>query len=218
MKLIAEKLAVDRGDRRVFSDLTFTLESGSALVVTGANGVGKSSLLRTLAGLVALKEGGISLEGGEDDRTAFEHSHYFGHQDAVKPALTVLENLSFWQAFTAPISSGVFPTETHEPAEALEFLGIGHTARLPAAYLSAGQKRRLSLARLLVSSRPIWLMDEPTSALDRHSEAQLLGLMNAHLDRGGMIVTATHTDLALKSIRTLHLEAPQDVQVVEELA
>lgn len=186
--------------------------------MTGANGVGKSSLLRTLAGLVPLKEGGISLEGGEDDRTAFEHSHYFGHQDAVKPALTVLENLTFWQAFTAPISADVFPTEIHKPADALEFLGIGHTARLPAAYLSAGQKRRLSLARLLVSSRPIWLMDEPTSALDRHSEAQLLGLMNAHLDRGGMIVTATHTDLPLNSIRTLHLEAPQDVRIVGELA
>lgn len=198
---------MDRGDRRVFAGLTFTLESGTALVVTGPNGVGKSSLLRTLAGLVALKEGRLTLEGGEDDRTPFEHAHYFGHQDAVKPALTVLENLAFWQSFTESTSSDVFPNETHDPMEALEFLGIGHTARLPAAYLSAGQKRRLSLARLLVTSRPIWLMDEPTSALDTRSEAQLLGLMNDHLASGGMIVTATHTDLDLVSVSTFHLEA-----------
>lgn len=201
----------------MFAELSFTLDSGTALVVTGPNGVGKSSLLRTLAGLVPLKEGSLALQGGEDDRTAFEHSHYFGHQDAIKPALTALENLVFWQTFTAPIAADIFPTEIHQPAEALEFLGIGHTARLPAAYLSAGQRRRLSLARLLVSSRPIWLMDEPTSALDTRSEAQLLDLMNAHLNRGGMIVTATHTNLPLHSIRALHMAVPQEQVVLEAL-
>ena len=199
----------------MFAGLSFTVEHGTALVVTGANGIGKSSLLRTLSGLVLIREGSLELEGGEADRTAFEHAHYFGHQDAVKPALTVLENLAFWQSFTGSVSASVFPVELLEPEAALELLGIGHTARLPAAYLSAGQKRRLSLARLLVSSRPIWLMDEPTSALDIKSEAQLLGLMNAHLNRGGMIVTATHTDLALNSIRKLHMEAAQDPVISE---
>lgn len=194
----------------MFAGLSFSLERGTALVVTGANGIGKSSLLRTLAGLVPLKEGTLSLDGGEEDRTVFEHAHYFGHQDAVKPALTVLENLVFWQSFTASTAADVFPTEVLDPEAALDDLGIGHTASLPAAYLSAGQKRRLSLARLLVSSRPIWLMDEPTSALDTRSEAQLLGLMNAHLEKGGLIITATHTDLAINSIRTLHMEAPTE--------
>ena len=199
----------------MFAGLSFTVEHGTALVVTGANGIGKSSLLRTLSGLVPIREGSLELEDGEADRTAFEHAHYFGHQDAVKPALTVLENLTFWQSFTGSVSASVFPVELLEPEAALELLGIGHTARLPAAYLSAGQKRRLSLARLLVSSRPIWLMDEPTSALDTKSEAQLLSLMNAHLNRGGMIVTATHTDLALNSIHKLHMEAAQDPVISE---
>lgn len=180
-------------------------------MVTGANGVGKSSLLRTLAGLVSLKEGSIALEGGDDERSVFEHVHYFGHEDAVKSALSVLENLTFWQAFASPVPRCVFASDLYDPMDALDLLGIGHTALLPAAYLSAGQKRRLSLARLLVSSRPIWLMDEPTSALDTASEAQLLGLMNHHVEQGGMIVTATHTKLALNVIRTLHLETPADV-------
>ncbi len=186
-------------------------------MVTGANGIGKSSLLRTLAGLVALAGGTIRFDGGEDDRPAHEHAHYFGHQDSVKPALSVLENLEFWQSFTAPTAATGFTGELRKPMEALELLGIGHTAHLPAAYLSAGQKRRLSLSRLLVTSRPIWLMDEPTSALDRNSQALLLSLMNGHLETGGLIITATHTELVLAKIRTLHLEAAQPAeQVLEE--
>ncbi|WP_434056122.1 heme ABC exporter ATP-binding protein CcmA [Roseibium sp.] len=207
MKLVAEKLTIDRGGRRVFQDLSFTVEKGEALVVTGANGIGKSSLLRTLAGLVPLASGTLRLDGGMPDLMPQEQAHYFGHQDAVKPALSVLENLHFWQSFTASCEPGSFSGGRCSPGEALEKLGIGHTAQLPAAYLSAGQKRRLSLSRLLITPRPIWLMDEPTSALDKASEHQLLGLMNAHLENGGLIITATHTDLSLDRIRKLHLEA-----------
>ncbi|MBN9673390.1 heme ABC exporter ATP-binding protein CcmA [Roseibium aggregatum] len=216
MKLIAENLTIDRGGRRVFQDLSFTLDQGTALVVTGANGIGKSSLLRTLAGLVSLAGGDIRLEGGQADRLPFEQTHYFGHQDAVKPALSVLENLTFWRSFSAATPADVFAGKTVAPLEALELLGIAHTAHLPAAYLSAGQKRRLSLSRLLVTPRPIWLMDEPTSALDKASEKQLLDLMNGHLASGGLIVTATHTDLALDTTSILHMRTPDPSEIAPQ--
>jgi heme exporter protein A len=206
MKLIADNLAVDRGDRRVFAGLSFSLKGGTALVVTGPNGVGKSSLLRTLAGLVSFAEGNLSLEGGEEDRNVGEHCHYFGHQSSVKPALSVEENLIFWREFTTPASEECFKGACYEPLDILDLLGIGHTADLPAAYLSAGQTRRLALARLFVSPRPVWLMDEPTSALDAASEKQLFGFMNRHLEDGGMIVTATHTALDISPLQTLELK------------
>lgn len=216
LKLVAENLTIDRGGRRVFQDLSFAVEQGEALVVTGANGIGKSSLLRTLAGLVPLASGTMQLQGGLPDLSPPEQAHYFGHQDAVKPALSVLENLHFWQSFTAPCEPGSFSGGQATPLEALETLGIGHTAQLPAAYLSAGQKRRLSLSRLLITPRPVWLMDEPTSALDKASEQQLLGLMNTHLENGGLIVTATHTELTLDRIRTLHLKAADPASLPTE--
>jgi len=216
LKLVAENLTIDRGGRRVFQDLSFTVEKGEALVVTGANGIGKSSLLRTLAGLVPLASGTMQLDGGLPDLLPQEQAHYFGHQDAVKPALSVLENLHFWQSFTAPCEPDGYSDGRLAPAEALETLGIGHTAQLPAAYLSAGQKRRLSLSRLLITPRPVWLMDEPTSALDKASEQQLLGLMNTHLENGGLIVTATHTELTLDRIRTLHLKAADPASLPTE--
>ncbi|GAB4516179.1 MAG: heme ABC exporter ATP-binding protein CcmA [Roseibium sp.] len=220
LELIADNLTIERGGRRVFQDLSFKLESGIALAVTGANGIGKSSLLRTLAGLVPLAGGSLRVERGLEDSTPSEHSHYFGHQNAVKPALSVVENLAFWQSFTAPARTSGFRGTNLSPGDALETLGIGHTADLPAAYLSAGQTRRLALARLLVTARPIWLMDEPTSALDRASEGRLINLMNEHLAAGGMIVTATHTDLALAPMQELHLRAADidELPVPEEPA
>ncbi|MEP4033985.1 heme ABC exporter ATP-binding protein CcmA [Roseibium polysiphoniae] len=219
MKLIADNLAVDRGDRRVFAGLSFSLESGNALVVTGPNGVGKSSLLRTLAGLVSLSEGSLNLQGGQSERSVAEHAHYFGHQSAVKPALSVKENLAFWRDFTAPAHTSNFDPKEYGTQDILEELGIGHTSELPAAYLSAGQTRRLAVARLFVSQRPIWLLDEPTSALDANSEAQLIDLMNDHLRRGGMIATATHAPLSLSPLQSLRLEALsiEDLAPLEEI-
>jgi len=201
---------VDRGGRRVFAGLTFSVEAGTALIVTGPNGVGKSSLLRTLAGLVPPAAGKLDMKDGQPDTPAFEHAHYFGHQDALKPALSALENLNFWQSFSALVQPGTFEPKVMRPLEALDLLGIAHTARLPAVYLSAGQRRRLSLARLLVTPRPVWLMDEPTSALDTASEARLLDLMNGHLTGGGMIIAATHTPLKLQKVERLHLETASE--------
>ncbi len=210
LKLIADGLAVDRGGRRVFAALSFSLQAGHALVVTGPNGVGKSSLLRTIAGLVSPAEGRLFIEDGRAEYSVAEHCHYFGHQDALKPSLTVMENLAFWQVFFGTD----WPKESYQglvsdPMAVLDRLGIAHTANLPAAYLSAGQRRRLSLSRLLVSPRPVWLLDEPTSALDAASEQELLVIMREHLAVGGAIITATHTKLDLPSVMALHMEVAQ---------
>src|SRR5207237_8924265 len=141
----------------VFSGLDFEASTGQALAVTGRNGSGKTSLLRLIAGLLTPAEGSIELEGGEAELTLAEQAHDLGHRDALKPALSVEENLIFWRDF--------FGGEAFDLSESLAAVGLDHAAQLPAAYLSAGQRRRLSLARLLAVRRPIWLLDEPTSAL-----------------------------------------------------
>ena len=207
MRLIAENLACERGGRRVLGDVSLEVAAGEALAVTGPNGVGKSTLIRVIAGLVAPSDGRVVIEGGERDLSVAEHCHYFGHLDALKPALSVRENLVFWRAFMAPVAGGIAPLADLD--EALERLGIAHTADLPAAYLSAGQKRRLSVARLLVVPRPVWLLDEPTSALDAASEAGLLAIMGNHLHAGGLIVAATHQPLTLAPLHRLELEAAE---------
>lgn len=175
----------------MFSGLEFEAASGEALAVTGPNGSGKTSLLRLIAGLLTLAEGSIGLEGGERELTLPEQTHYLGHRDALKPALSVLENLSFWQDFLG----GEISSET----EALGAVGLDHAAHLPAAFLSAGQRRRLSIARLLAVRRPIWLLDEPASALDAAGQSEFVALMQDHLARGGLIVAATHAALGVQA-------------------
>jgi heme exporter protein A len=175
----------------VFSGLDFAIASGEALAVTGPNGSGKTSLLRLIAGLLAMADGSIALEGGEAELTLSEQAHYLGHRDALKPALSVLENLSFWQDFL-----GGEPFDAHK---GLAAVGLNHAAHLPAAYLSAGQRRRLSVARLLAVRRPVWLLDEPTSALDAAGQSLFAGLMQEHLARGGLIIAATHAPLGVQA-------------------
>ena len=189
MRLSGRGIRCVRGDRDVFSGLDFEASSGEALAVTGPNGAGKTSLLRLIAGLLTISDGSIDLEGGGLELTLPEQAHYLGHRDALKPALSVMENLSFWRDFLGG--------EVFDAAEALAAAGLDHAAQLPAAFLSAGQRRRLSIARLLAVRRPIWLLDEPTSALDAAGQDLFTGLMRDHLARGGLIVAATHAPLGL---------------------
>ena len=180
-----------RGGRNVFSGLDFAASSGEVLAVTGANGSGKTSLLRLIAGLLFPAEGSIALEGGDGELTLPEQAHYLGHRDALKPALSVAENLLFWRDFLGG--------EVFEADASLKAVALDHAAHLPAAYLSAGQRRRLSLARLLAVRRPVWLLDEPTAALDAAGQELFASLMRDHLARGGLIVAATHTPLGIET-------------------
>jgi heme exporter protein A len=178
--------------------VSFKVPAGEALIVTGRNGAGKSSLLRMIAGLVRIAAGRLSLNGGPTDTPIAEQAHYLGHQDAMKPSLTVAENLRFWTKFLG--SSGDVRT-------ALERVDLAPLADLPAAYLSAGQRRRLSVARIVAVSRPVWLLDEPTSALDTPSQGRLSDIMREHLAGGGIIVAAAHGAIGLDRARELKLGA-----------
>lgn len=200
MKLTCQSLTCRRGGRTVFANLDFAVAGGNALIVTGRNGAGKSSLLRAIAGLVHIADGKLTLDGGDPEATIGEQSHYLGHQDALKPSLSVGENLVFWSAYLGGPPDGI---ET-----ALAKVDLLPLAGLPAAYLSAGQRRRLSIARLIAVQRPIWLLDEPTSALDAPSQDRLTGLMNDHLGQGGIIVAATHGSIGLANTRDMRLGAP----------
>jgi heme exporter protein A len=191
MRLSGRDLRCVRGGREVFSGLDFAASSGEALVVTGPNGSGKTSLLRLIAGLLVIEGGSIGLEGGDSELTLPEQAHYLGHRDALKPALSVLENLSFWRDFLGG--------EAFDAAAGLATVGLDHAAQLPAAFLSAGQRRRLSIARLIALRRPIWLLDEPTNALDAAGQRMFATLMSDHLARGGLIVAATHAPLGLQA-------------------
>src|SRR3954452_16280305 len=189
MRLSGLGLRCVRGGREVFSGLDFATASGEALAVVGANSAGKTSLLRLIAGLLHPAGGSIALAGGEAELTLPEQAHYLGHRDALKPALSVVENLSFWRDFLGG--------EMDDAARSLARVGLSHASHLPAAFLSAGQRRRLSMARLVCVKRPIWLLDEPTSALDAAGQALFASLMREHLAGGGMIIAATHTPLGI---------------------
>lgn len=198
MRLIAENLSGERGGEAVFAGIGFSLEDGAALVVTGPNGSGKSTLLRVIAGLLPHIVGRIAVEGGgEEFSTVTLACHYLGHQNAMKSALTVSENLVFWREFCGDGKLGI--------SDALEEVGLGGLGHLPFGYLSTGQKRRAAIAKLLISHRPVWLLDEPTAGLDKASEAQFAELMKAHCAAGGIIIAATHLPLGLVGAETLEM-------------
>ncbi|MDX3968191.1 MAG: heme ABC exporter ATP-binding protein CcmA [Bradyrhizobium sp.] len=191
MRLSGHGLRCVRGGREVFAGLEFAAASGEAIAVTGRNGSGKTSLLRLIAGLLVPAGGTIALDGGDAELTVPEQCHYLGHRDALKPALSVAENLAFWADFLGG--------ERFDATESLVKVGLDHATHLPAAFLSAGQRRRLSLARLLTVRRPVWLLDEPTTALDVAGQDMFGGLMHEHLSRGGLIIAATHAPLGIDS-------------------
>jgi heme exporter protein A len=200
MRLSASDLACRRGGRDVFAGVGFAVASGEALAISGRNGAGKSSLLRMVAGLLRIASGRLALEGGDPEMTIGEQAHYLGHQDALKHSLSVGENLRFW--------AGLFGAGNAEIGEALVAAGLDTLADLPAAYLSAGQRRRLSIARLRAVKRPIWLLDEPTSTLDAAAQRRLTELMGSHLAEGGLILAATHGAIGLEGVQELRLDQP----------
>ena len=178
-------------------DLSFSVAAGGALVLTGPNGAGKSTLLRVLAGLLRPAAGRVLWRGEDMRAEVAAHVAYVGHQDAVKPGLTVAENLRF----AARLGGGVVDA-------GLAALGIANLAELPARMLSAGQRRRLALARLALTSAPIWLLDEPTLGLDAGAVALVGTLVAAHRECGGVIVAATHLPLPLPEAAELRLPGP----------
>lgn len=194
MHLIVTDLACVRGGRTLYDGLSFTLAEGEAVLVIGPNGSGKTSLLRQIAGLLPLDAGTVAFEGGE---SVSEEAHFVGHLSACKDALTVRENLGFWR--------DLYGRPRHSVEGALEMLRLSALKDLPARVLSAGQKRRLALARLVAVERPLWLLDEPDAALDSEGRATLIGLIREHRERGGSAIIASHGTLEIAPAREISL-------------
>ena len=187
--LIVDGLSVERGGRRVLSDLSFTVAAGETLLLTGPNGAGKSTLLKTIAGFLSPTVGRIALTNTNEDEPIAEHLHYVGHANGLRSTLSVEENARFWAQYLGGDVGRVFP--------ALERLGLESLTAIPAGYLSAGQKRRLALARLLLAYRRLWLLDEPSAALDANSTSVLASVLDEHVAAGGLVIAATHLPLGL---------------------
>lgn len=211
MKLLASDITCFRGGRHVLEGVSFELERGIANVLRGPNGSGKSTLLRVVAGLVDHQGGTLSWLDGEgpdgqmreideDETQLASLFHYVGHLDAIKPSLTVRENLTFWAQLYGALG---------DVEGALGTLGLAGLADVPGAFLSAGQKKRLSLAKLLIGKRPLWILDEPSVSLDVEGVDLVASLMKAHCETGGMLLVTTHVDIGLtaEATRTLRLSA-----------
>lgn len=205
MQLVADNLSLERAGRRIFERVSFTVASGEALLLTGPNGAGKTSLIRAVAGFLPLAGGTIRLDGEADAEIA-ERCHLIGHRDGIKGGLSVRENAAFFAAFLGGEAGSVM--------DVLDRLGLGALADVPAAWLSAGQRRRLGLSRLLLAQRPLWLLDEPSVSLDAAAVETLATIIAEHLAGGGMAIAATHVPLGLSGARELRLSG----RVVNEAA
>ncbi len=217
-ELVAEELACRRGERMIFAGVSFRLRAGDALVLTGANGSGKSSLLRLVAGLLPPVAG--SLFWGRAPIIAdlpLHHArlHYVGHQDALKPAMTPRESL----AFAAALRGFPRARTAQSIAEALAAFALDRVADWPCRWLSAGQRRRVALARLLAAPAPLWLLDEPNAALDGDGEARLEQAVAAHRGAGGLAIIATHAPISLPGAMSLRLDyfaVDDDLDLLED--
>lgn len=201
LQLAIEHLAVERGSRRVIDGLSMRVDGGMPTVLVGPNGAGKTTLIRTIAGLINPVSGTIALQGGDPEKDLAAQAHYVGHLNALKPSLTVEENLQFWARYLgggSAVASSIID-------RALEAFALTALAGIPAGYLSAGQKRRACLARLLVTPRPLWLLDEPTVSLDSASVALLARQIDAHAAGGGLVIAATHIPLGLTQAQRVDL-------------
>ena len=194
MRLVGRDISVSRGGRPVLAGVSFSVPAGGALAVVGPNGAGKSTLLRAIAGLLTPLSGEIRLEG-EEEFEPRERMHLLGHLDAVKGGLSVIRNLRFARDLLGGEGDLMV---------ALARVGLGRIAELPGSTLSAGQKRRLAIARLLAAPRPVWLLDEPTAALDAAGQRLLAELVAEHRAKGGIVVAATHLELGFEA-ETLEL-------------
>jgi heme exporter protein A len=202
--LCGEKIELERGGRRLLTGLTFRVEAGSALLVTGPNGVGKTSLIRVCAGLLKQRGGDVTLEGGDPELTVGEQAHLIGHLNASKPEMTVRENLTFWAEFLGQERGGC-SRGGEWIDDVLDRFLLHPLADIPFGYLSAGQKRRAALARLVVAHRPVWLLDEPTSALDSFMRDLFVSIVDEYLRDGGIVMAATHLPLPFAMVTELRL-------------
>ncbi|EJF91234.1 heme ABC exporter ATP-binding protein CcmA [Bartonella tamiae] len=189
MKLCVKNLSAKRGEDRLFDHLSFTLNEGQLMTIIGSNGIGKSTLLRIIAGFLNPEEGNVFLTEESFHFPVSSACHYLGTQNAMKTHLSVLDNLTFWANFhDKPFLS---------PQDALNAVELSGVETLPFGVLSTGQKRRVAIARLLLSFHPLWILDEPTSGLDSIAVDIFTKLLKRHLDNKGMIIAATHLPLGL---------------------
>ncbi|WP_019223187.1 heme ABC exporter ATP-binding protein CcmA [Bartonella rattaustraliani] len=198
MVLSGKNLAAHRNERILFQNLSFRLFPQQLMTITGPNGIGKSTLLRIIVGLLKATEGSVSLEDHKKTYPTATACHYLGPQNAMKPFLSVIDNLHFWSVF--------YGQYLCSPHEALAEIGLSDLEHLPFNILSTGQKRRVALARLLLSYRPLWVLDEPLSGVDNHAQNLLTNVFQNHLNKGGMIVAATHSPLGISENHKIALE------------
>jgi heme exporter protein A len=188
-----ENLSCRRGGRTVFAGLGFALQPGKALLLTGPNGSGKTTLLRVMAGLIPADSGQLSWDGlpvTEDPAGHRRRLHFVGHLDGVKPVLSVVENLRFWARLRGGRRGAVERRQSVE--DALAAFQLDALAEIPVRLLSAGQRRRVALARLITAYAPLWLLDEPTASLDEAAVTQFERVIHVHRETGGMVVVSSH--------------------------